>query len=97
MAEAKTAMPASPAAAAEKFRRPIVGDAVWFFDQTRAVNYSRMGVGPYAAMVVALDIAGVSIKIFGPHAVFDAERVLHRSELGEDAGKKRWWEWPTRS
>jgi hypothetical protein len=85
----------TPAVAAEKVKRPKIGDDVHFFDNTRAQQYSQPGAGPYAAKVVLLGIGGVQLKVFAPHAVFDAEKVPHKSEL--DPGKavvKRWWQWP---
>jgi len=86
---------AAAAATAPAYRKPAVGDIVHFYDEQRAVNYSKQGGGPYAAMVTFRDVGGLSLQIFAPHGGFHAERVRHKSELDpKDAGKKKWWQWP---
>lgn len=97
MAETKIG-PATPAKGenAPPHRKPIVGDDVWFYDQEMGAQYSRMGIGPYAAKVTAHDLSGVSLFVMGPQGGrFDVEKVLHKSDLpATSTGKQRWWEWP---
>jgi hypothetical protein len=85
-----------PQSAAERVaEKPSVGDSVHFYDETQTSAFSRMGPGPYAAIVTRLDASGVSLFVMGPQGGrFDVEKVLHRSQLGEGGGKRRWWERP---
>ncbi|HZU87923.1 MAG TPA: hypothetical protein VE993_01575 [Stellaceae bacterium] len=77
-----------------RHRRPEIGASVHYFDETRAQN-PQLGIGPYAAIVTALGPAGVTLKVFAPYGVLDAERIPHKSELDpKNASRKRWWNWP---
>lgn len=82
------------AAAPDRVRPPTVGDMVWFFDDTRAQTYTKIGAGPYPAVVLFRDVGGLNLHVIAGR--FDVERVQHKSLLGDQPGKKRWWEWPTR-
>lgn len=77
--------------------KPWIGADVWYFDETQNSAFARMGIGPYAAKVTRLDVGGVSLFVIGPQGGrFDRENIMHKTQLGDVAGKKRWWEWPSR-
>lgn len=66
-----------------------------FYDASRAQQYANPGAGPYAAKVVLIEPRGVHLKVFAPHAVFDAGGVPHRLELDPKAPpNKKFWVWP---
>lgn len=81
----------------EPHRKPRVGDDVWYYDESRAAYASIIGAGPYTARVTCIEPRGVHLFVMGPQGGrFDADRIAHKSELGDVAGKKKWWEWPPR-
>lgn len=99
----KTETPA-PSPPPAKVARPAVGDIVHYYDETRIGSFQgalaarSIGVGPYAAIVVAHDLSGLMLDVRAPHGGFFAERVPHKRELPRDndgqllPGKKRWWQ-----
>lgn len=75
-----------------RFRKPVIGSDVHFFDETR--EQSKNGSGPYAAKVIGLSTAGVAMIVFTTQGSFPIERMRHRSEQEKTPGKKKFWNWP---
>jgi len=78
-----------------KFKKPVLGNDVYFFDETRMQPHAPGPCPPIAAKVTGFGFGGLALTCFPPGAgTLPAEKVKHKSEVEGDAGRKKWWEWP---